>query len=281
VVGGEKSKSGPEIKRVWMTFLYKEKFGIFSDEFKLIPAPNFMLRRNAILDAISDLKPGKLIEIGFGTGVCTYEFYRRGYECTGYELEHKSIEFANALFNTTKEKIIDFRGEIFEKDYGSYDYLAVLEVLEHIINDKEALESWSKLLKSDGRIIVSVPAKMKKYSYVDKVAGHIRRYERDELVKLLESSGFKIETLFCYGYPFSNIFIPLSNLLYRRMQYNKYFKHMNDEEKTRISGYLRLDDFRFRKVFPYNLIYLFSVIQRLFYKTDLSLGYVVVAQKKH
>ena len=66
-----------------MSYTYKKKFGIFSDEFKLIPAPNFILRRNAILDAINDLKPGKLIEIGFGTGACTYEFYRRGYECTG------------------------------------------------------------------------------------------------------------------------------------------------------------------------------------------------------
>lgn len=263
-----------------MTFLYKEKFGIFSDEFKLIPGPNFLLRRNAILDAIRDLKPGKLMEIGFGTGVCTYEFYRRGYECTGYELEEKSIEIANALFNTTDKKNIDFRGELFESDYGSYDYLAVFEVLEHIPDDREALADWSKLLKPDGRIIISVPAKMKKFSYVDKVAGHIRRYEKDDLVKLLESSGYTIEKFYCYGYPFSNIFLILSNYFYRRSQYNKYFKNLNDSEKTRLSGYLRVDDFRFRKVIPYNLVYIFSVIQPFFYKTDLSLGYVVVAQKK-
>jgi SAM-dependent methyltransferase len=263
-----------------MTFQYKEKFGIFSDEVKLIPAPNFMLRRNAILDAISNLKPGKLIEIGFGTGVCTYEFYRRGYECTGYEIEEKSIKFANALFNTEKERNIDFRGEIFESDYGSYDYLAVFEVLEHIKNDREMLEGWSKLLKSDGRIIVSVPAKMKYYSYLDKVSGHVRRYERDELVELLEASGYKIETLFCLGFPFSNIFSIPFNFFYRRPQYNK-ITHLNEEEKTRASGYLRLTDFRFRRLIPYSLVYFFSVIQRAFYQTNLGMGYIVVAQKKH
>jgi len=263
-----------------MTFQYKEKFGIFSDEFNLIPAPNFMLRRNAILDAIRDLKPGKFIEIGFGTGVCTYEFYMKGYECSGYELEDKSIKFANALFNTTNEKIIDFRGEYFEEDYGSYDYLAVFEVLEHIKNDRELLEEWSKLLKCDGRIILSVPAKMKYYSYLDKVSGHVRRYERDELVKLLDASGYTIEKLFCLGFPFSNIVSIPFNYLYRRPQYNK-IKHLDDAEKTRASGYLRLTDFKFRKLIPYSLIYFFSVIQRIFYKTDLGLGYVVVAQKKH
>ncbi len=261
-----------------MSFLYKEKYGVFSDKFKLVPAPNFMLRRSAILDAIRDLQPGKLIEIGFGTGICIYEFYRRGYECTGYELEGKSIEFANALFNTTEERIIDFRGELFESDYGAYDYLAAFEVLEHISDDKETLEYWSLLLKDSGRIILSVPAKMKYYSYLDMVSGHIRRYERDELIELLEISGYKIETFFCYGYPFSNIFSIPFNYFYRRPQYDN-IKHLNNEEKTRASGYLRLQDFRFRKVIPYNLIYLFAVIQRLFYRTDLGLGYVVVAQK--
>lgn len=263
-----------------MAFQYNEKYGIFSDEFKLIPAPNFMLRRNAILDAIKDLRPGKLIEIGFGTGVCTYEFYRRGYECTGYELEEKSIKFANALFNSDKEKIIDFRGEYYKEDYGSYDYLAVFEVLEHIKNDREILEEWSKLLKCDGRIILSVPAKMSYYSYLDKVSGHVRRYEIDELEELLGTSGYKIEKLFCLGFPFSNIVSIPFNYLYRRPQYIK-IKHLNDAEKTRASGYLRLTDFKFGRIMPYRLVYFFSVIQRLFYKTNLGLGYVVVAQKKH
>jgi len=262
-----------------MGFRYKEKYGIFSDKFELIPTPNFILRRNAILDAIRDLKPGKFIEIGFGTGVCTYDFYRKGYECTGYELEKKSIEFANALFNSAGGRIIDFRGEIFESDYGAYDYLAVFEVLEHIENDKEALEYWSQLLKHDGRIIVSVPAKMKYFTYQDIVSGHVRRYERDELVKLLQISGYEIEKFFCYGFPFSNIvWIPF-NYFYWRQKCNTT-KHLNDDEKTRASGYLRLQDFKFRKVVPYGFIYLFAIIQRLFYRTNLGLGYVVVAQKK-
>ena len=196
-----------------------------------------------------------------------------------YELEDKSIKFANALFNTPKGKIIDFRGELFESDNGAYDYLAVFEVLEHIINDREAINGWNKLLKPDGCIIISVPAKMKYFSYLDKVSGHVRRYERDELVKLLEDSGYKIDTLFCLGYPLSNILTLPLNHFYRRSQYNKV-KHLTDTEKTRASGYLRLTDFKYRKVVPYWLVYFFSLIQRLFYKTDLGMGYVVVAQKK-
>lgn len=261
-----------------MPFIYREKYGVFSDEFQLIPAPNYIMRRNAILDATRGLIPGKLIEIGFGTGICTYEFYRRGFHCTGYELEERAIEFANALFNTPGKKIIDFRGHLGESDYGSYDYVAVFEVLEHIKNERELIDTWADLLKYDGRIIISVPAKMKYYSYLDMVSGHVRRYEKEELITLLESSGFTIDTLYCYGYPFSNIVSIPFNYFYRRPQYIEV-EHYNDEEKTRASGYLRLKDFRFRNVIPYSLVYYFSVIQRLFYHTNFGMGYVVVAQK--
>ncbi|MDX8549516.1 methyltransferase domain-containing protein [Methanospirillum sp. J.3.6.1-F.2.7.3] len=262
-----------------MDFFYKKKYGIFSDKYQLIPAPNFMLRRNAILDAILDLKPGKLIEIGFGTGICTYEFFLRGYECIGYELEHKSIKFADGLFNADGDKKIDFRGKIFESDYGSFDYVAVFEVLEHIENDDILIKEWSKLLKDAGKLIISVPAKQKYYSFLDKVSGHVRRYEKDDLIKLLHSSGFEVEKLLCYGFPLSNILtIPL-NYFYRRPQYNKV-KHLDNEEKTLASGHLRIKDYKYRKIVPFSIVYIFSLIQRLFYNTNLGLGYVVIAKKR-
>lgn len=259
-------------------FTYKEKYGIFSDKHKLVPAPNFMMRRRAILDAIRELKPGRLIEMGSGMGVCTYELYRKGFDCTGYDIEPKVVDMANAIFNSDGKMVIDFRSELYDSDKAAYDYLAAFEVLEHIKDDYSLVDSWSVLLKNEGRIIFSVPAKMKYFSYGDKVVGHLRRYEKKELINLLKTNLFEVELLISYGFPFSNLTTRIVNLTYRRRQFQR-LKNMTNSERSQASGYMRIDDYGYKKFIPYAMIYLFTKIQKLFYNKDLGLGYVVVARK--
>jgi len=76
-----------------------------------------MMRRAAVLDAIKDWIPGTVLEFGFGTGIFAYEFYLRGFECSGYEVESKSFDIANELFNKPT-KIIDFTNEMPEISGG-------------------------------------------------------------------------------------------------------------------------------------------------------------------
>jgi SAM-dependent methyltransferase len=228
---------------------------------------------------VRGLPAGKYLEIGFGTGVCAYEFFLLGHACTGYELDNRSIEITNALFNSENGIVIDIREQLNEQDLSQYDYVAAFEVLEHIEDDLSMLVDISRYLKGNGRLILSVPAHQKKFSYLDKVSGHIRRYEKKELLQKLDQSGFIIDSILCYGFPFSNIFSLPFNLLYRKKQYESV-KHLSEQEKTLASGYLRVSDYKFKKLIPYWFVYMFSIVQRVFYKTDLGLGYVVVAQKR-
>ena len=59
----------------------------------------------------------------------------------------------------------------------------LLDVLEHIENDKEFLILIKKKLKINGRLLITVPAFEKLWSSEDDAAGHFRRYtiERPKL----------------------------------------------------------------------------------------------------
>lgn len=258
-------------------YIYNKKYGIFSKEYKLVPAPNFMLRRNAIIDTVNDLPKGTVLEMGFGTGICTYEFYKLGFECNGYEIDNDSYNLANEIFNSD-ERIINFKNCLNDDELGMYDYVVAFEVLEHIEDDIDMLKFWKKYIKNGGRLIISVPAKQCKFSYLDKVSGHIRRYERSQLINVLQQAGFSIEKFNCYGFPFSNIFSPLFNRFYRKKQYEAVYG-MSDFERTKESGRLRQTDYKYKNIIPYWFVYFFSLIQKIFYSTDLGLGYVVVAKK--
>ena len=63
------------------------------------------------------------------------------------------------------------------------------------MNDHEkALKNIHQLLKATkGRFLLLVPAHSVLYSKLDENIGHFRRYDKDELLKLLQDQGFDIE----------------------------------------------------------------------------------------
>jgi SAM-dependent methyltransferase len=70
------------------------------------------------------------------------------------------------------------------------DGIIFSEVLEHLPDERPALNEAYRLLKSDGRLFVTVPANPDLWSRADQAAGHYRRYGKVELEKLLEESNF-------------------------------------------------------------------------------------------
>jgi SAM-dependent methyltransferase len=98
----------------------------------------------------------------------------------------------------------------------SCDYLLAFEVLEHIEDDKAALQNWTQYLKPGGRILITVPAHARKFGKSDEIVGHIRRYERHELSNLLNCTGYQDIQLVNYGFPLTEITRLVSNLLITR-----------------------------------------------------------------
>ena len=78
-----------------------------------------------------------------------------------------------------------------EKD-NEFDWIFCSEVLEHIEDYNKAIAELYRVLKINGKIIISVPVHMKYWNKDDEFVEHYRRFNPDILKKELEHAGFKI-----------------------------------------------------------------------------------------
>lgn len=90
----------------------------------------------------------------------------------------------------------------------SYDLIALLDVLEHVERDCEALTRIAGKLRPDGRILMTVPAHPWMWSAHDRVNHHVRRYTRKSLAAVVEAAGLKLDML---SY-FNSLLFPLAAL---------------------------------------------------------------------
>jgi len=77
----------------------------------------------------------------------------------------------------------------------AYDLVALLDVLEHVEADREALVSIAARLKPNGRILLTVPAHPWMWSSHDVANHHKRRYTRRTLKAVIAAAGLNLEEL--------------------------------------------------------------------------------------
>jgi SAM-dependent methyltransferase len=78
---------------------------------------------------------------------------------------------------------------------AAYDLIAILDVIEHIDEDKAGLESLARKLKPGGRILITVPAFPWMWSAHDVVNHHKRRYTRKTLRALVADAGLRLDMM--------------------------------------------------------------------------------------
>lgn len=78
---------------------------------------------------------------------------------------------------------------------GSYDLVALLDVLEHVDNRAESLRSIARKLKPHGKILITVPAYQWLWSAHDLAHHHKLRYSKKGLRRDAEAAGLKVRKL--------------------------------------------------------------------------------------
>jgi SAM-dependent methyltransferase len=242
-----------------------------------VETPMFMLRKDCLHHATTGWKPGRFLEVGAGTGRLTAYLLQRGFTGVCHDLGSDSRDLLRRTLSPFGGKIsvVDTLGEV---DARSFDYLFAFEVLEHIDADAEALTSWSTFLKPGGRLLISVPAHMRKFGSEDRAVGHFRRYERSDLARLFAAAGCSTLTVLSYGFPLA--------ILTRRG--NQLLSHYGNppggstartqEALTIMSGVERSEaSVRLSRILTRRTLAPFIALQRLFFKTDLGDGYVAHA----
>lgn len=215
----------------------------------------FAARRNIIKMLIEKFSPTKnpkdILEIGAGTGANLEMLLSFG-KVTAVEPNEVARKNISEKFG---EKVTIIDGKIPDNlnlKNKKFDLICLLDVLEHIEDDKAALEEIKKILNSEGKIILTVPAFQFMWSDHDKNLHHFRRYNRKDLRNLIQSSGLTVIEI---GY-FNFLLFPLAflaRIIARKSVAKKPNSFLNEV---------------FYKVFSYEKFFLKN---RLFFPFGLSL----------
>src|SRR5439155_35798 len=91
-------------------------------------------------------------------------------------------------------------------DGERFDVITLLDVLEHVDADVDALARLHDRLHPGGRLLITVPAFGFLWSGHDVINEHKRRYRRPELRAKLERTGFAVRVL---SYCNTGLFLPI------------------------------------------------------------------------
>ena len=84
-------------------------------------------------------------------------------------------------------------------DDGFFDLVVACDVIEHVEDDRRAFDELSRVLKSDGTLVFSVPLHPEHWTVFDACVGHARRYRPAELRELIEERGLVVEKSAVFG----------------------------------------------------------------------------------
>lgn len=164
-----------------------------------------------IMSLVEEHLSGRLLEVGSAPYHLTFLLKETGYDVVGLDLEPGRMqELIDELELDVKECNIERERFPFEDD--SFGSVVFTEVLEHLrINPIWTLEEINRVLKPDGRLLLTTPNLLSIYNLhsllttgkitdpyyefnkLEEVGhmGHVREYTAWEVTSLLEKTGFK------------------------------------------------------------------------------------------
>lgn len=152
----------------------------------------FTGRRELFSEEISKLNlsvDSNILDVGTSTGTNLRMLRELNYtKYVGLDFSHDAIRFCRekGLGEVVKGDIkkLPFPDEVF-------DLVLATDIIEHIDDDAKAVSEISRVLKTDGHALITVPAFMALWGLQDDVSHHQRRYRLHQLLALISKSGLK------------------------------------------------------------------------------------------
>jgi SAM-dependent methyltransferase len=243
--------------------------------------PGTLCQNQAVLELVRALRARTFCEVGVGTGSLSLALCRIGLRGVGIELSSPAAAVARQRLPG------DFH--LIEGDFLSmpppdeeFDVALSMMVMEHIEDDAAFARRLASLVGPGGTVILGVPARRDRWGVEDEAAGHLRRYERGDLGRVMAAGGLHDVVIRSVSVPAANITFHLSNLLVRSAWSRR--QSLSQQERTELSG---LHDVPFKTMFPvaFKLVlnpvamYPLFVLQRAFYGTDWGLTFVASGKR--
>jgi ubiquinone/menaquinone biosynthesis C-methylase UbiE len=149
------------------------------------------LEKAAIRELIKDITPGKMLEIGCGTGHWTAFFSGKGFQITAIDISPAMLavarrkHLANVTFMEADAMQLPFADEAF-------DQVAAITTLEFCSDRDRVLSEMARILKHGGLLLagcLNARSALGESKHQDPVLKHAQFMTREELVVHLSSLG--------------------------------------------------------------------------------------------
>lgn len=163
--------------------------------------------------------PGtKVLDIGCGRGELLNELQKFGCDCWGVDFDESVIKVAKNYFGLKNVFVADlnsfFDGTMTE--FPKFDIITSFEVIEHLDNPLYFIEGVAKLLKPNGKFIISVPSRERLFVdsyYWDFPPSHLSRWNKKAVSNFFKKINFKIMSTH-----YTDEFFHLSELFFQKTQ---------------------------------------------------------------
>ncbi len=179
-----------------------------------------------------------ILDAGCGTGAIMKELDKLG-TVHGIDVSRRALTYARkrGLHNLAQGSLTNLP---FENKH--FDVIVALDVIEHVKEDGKAISEMFRVLKSNGCLLMAVPAFSLLWSTHDKLNHHYRRYTHTKLIQLLQSHHFSIVRYHYFGI---TTFLPLLTMSllerWRLVSSWSFFKPVNPYVNRFLTSMFTLD----------------------------------------
>jgi SAM-dependent methyltransferase len=136
-------------------------------------------------------QPGNALDIGAAGGGNTRVLRAHGYRPL-------ALEYSAEGAGVARERGLDViraDARYLPVRSAGMELVTAFDILEHIEEDHLAAEEIFRVLSPGGTALIAVPCDMSLWSAHDEAVGHVRRYERQELVQIIEKAGLVVDSI--------------------------------------------------------------------------------------
>lgn len=147
-------------------------------------------------------KNAQVLDVGCGVGSLSFYLASKGMQVHGIDVASRAINLCKKVQKRIGYYNVTFTRTVLDDTQEQNDILICGEILEHIDNDAAFVGMLSQKLKKKGYLFLSTPSKenwwfgLGLFSQFDTQVGHLRRYTKASLTKVLTANGFTIEAIY-------------------------------------------------------------------------------------
>jgi SAM-dependent methyltransferase len=141
------------------------------------------------------------LDAGCGKGEVALHLAKKGWRGAAIDITPQAVKTTRQLLQPYYPVIIS-QGTIEDQQEKEYNLILLLDVIEHIENDRATFEAAAAIQSTGSHLMLTVPSNPdQEWRWDDELYGHLRRYKPWELKSLLDSCGYQVMEMWDISFP--------------------------------------------------------------------------------